>query len=115
MDPIISMMNSKSPTPEIFRDFDIEEISSLEDEEHTPEKNEFILINTELLKLFHEMRIELHKKNHIIEFLNRESHVFESRINVSPEFHGKISEYNIFISQYLLIFILYSHIYPKFE
>ena len=89
-------------------DDEIREISFLEDKNPT-------LINAELLKFFHEMHIEFHKKNHIIESLNRESHIIEFRISISPEFHGKISEYDIFISQYLLIFILYSHIYPKSE
>ena len=88
-----------------------ETLNDLEDKEYLFERDEFIFINAEFLKLFHEIYIEFHKKNHVIESLNREFHTIESRINASSEFHGKILEYNTFISQCLLIFILCSHIY----
>ena len=88
----------------------IEEISSLEDEKYVSEENKSIFINTEFLKLFHEIYIKFYKKNQIIKSLNQESHIIEShkfRINTLSEFHEKILKYNIFISQCLLTFILY--------
>ena len=90
-------------------------LNDFKDKEYSSEKDKSIFINTKFLKLFHEIYIEFHKKNHVIESLNREFHIIKSRISTSLEFHGKISEYNIFISQYLLIFTLYPHTYLNLE
>ena len=65
-------------------------------------------------QLLTKIRAELHKKNRVIENLrlNNFAMIFhELKINESSEFHEKISEYSIFMSQCLFIFILHSQSY----
>ena len=110
----------RSATPEMpdAHDDDVEETPPLEDEEYASEEDEPTPTNAELLKLFHEMRTELRNKDRIIESLNRERHVAEPReprVSEPSEFHGKISEYSTFISQYLLTFTLCPRTYSEPE
>jgi len=104
-----------SQTPEILDipedndpEDDAEETPSPEDDEPTP-------MNTELFQLLQEMHAEFRRKDHLIEDLHQDNPVTVRELKVSepPEFHGKISEYGIFMSQCLLIFTLCPRFYAK--